>query len=53
MGYASKNNFNSQTISSILELKEGDRVYIQHKLVGSAENIRGDHSATFSGYLLT
>ena len=53
MGYASKNHYNSQTISSILELKEGDRVYIQQRHVGSAENIRGDHSSTFAGYLLT
>lgn len=51
-GYASNGNYDSQTISSILELKEGDRVYIQHRY-GSAENIQGSHSSTFSGYLLT
>ena len=50
-GYATKGKHSSSTISSLVELKKGDRVFIQHSTSGS-EQIGGGHYSTFSGYVL-
>ena len=50
-GHATKGKHSSSTISSLVELKKGDRVFIQHSTSGS-EQIGGGHYSTFSGYVL-
>ena len=50
-GYATKGKHSSSTISSLMELKKGDRVFIKHS--GSCtEQMQGAHFSTFSGYFL-
>ena len=50
-GYTTKGIHTSSTISSLVEMKKGDRVFIKHNS-GASEQIYGDHYTTFSGYLL-
>ena len=50
-GYSSKGLHTSSTLSSLVEMKKGDRVFIKHRNSGS-EQITGDHHSTFSGYFL-
>ena len=50
-GYSTKGAHTSSTISSLVEMKKGDRVFIKHNASGS-EQINGDHYSTFSGYFL-
>ena len=47
-GYSTKT---SSTISSLVEMKKGDRVFIKHR-TSSSEQITGSHFSTFSGYFL-
>ena len=50
-GYATKGVHTSSTITSLVEMKKGDRVFIKHSVSGS-EQINGSHYSTFSGYFL-
>ena len=50
-GYSTKGVYTSSTISSLVEMKKGDRVFIKHR-VSSSEQITGAHYSTFSGYFL-
>jgi hypothetical protein len=50
-GYSAKGTHESSTISSIVEMKKGDRVFIKHNASGS-EKINGVHYSTFCGYFL-
>ena len=49
--YASKGIYTSSTISSLVEMKKGDRVFIKHRGSSSVQ-IHGSHYSTFSGYFL-
>jgi hypothetical protein len=51
IGYLNKGLYISGTISSLVEMKKGDRVSIKHRTSGS-EQIHGNHHSTFSGYFL-
>ena len=50
-GFATKGRNTSSTISSLVEMKKGDRVFIKHNS-STSEQIHGAHYSTFSGYLL-
>ena len=50
-GYSTKGVHASSTISSIVEMKKGDRVFIKHT-TSASEQIYGAHYSTFSGYFL-
>jgi hypothetical protein len=50
-GYSTKGVHTASTISSLVEMKKGDRVFIKHRVSGS-EQIYGEHFSTFSGYFL-
>ena len=50
-GYTTKGIHTSSTISSLMEMKKGDRVFVKHNSSAS-EKIHGGHYTTFSGYLL-
>ena len=49
--YASKGIYTSSTLSSLVEMKKGDRVFIKH-MDSSSVQIHGSHYSTFSGYFL-
>ena len=50
-GYSTKGVYTSSTISSLVEMKKGDRVFIKHR-TSSSEQITGDNFSTFAGYFL-
>jgi hypothetical protein len=50
-GYATKGVHTSSTISSLVEMKKGEHVFIKHSTSGS-EQINGSHYSMFSGYFL-
>ena len=50
-GYSTKGAYTSSTISSLVDMMKGDRVFIKHRVSGS-EQIHGNHYSTFSGYFL-
>ena len=50
-GYSTKGAYTSSTLSVIVEMKKGDRVFIKHRTSGS-QQITGNHHSTFSGYFL-
>jgi hypothetical protein len=50
-GYATKGIHTASTISSLVEMMKGDRVFIKHRDSGS-QQILGRHFSTFSGYFL-
>ena len=50
-GYSTKGVHTASTISSLVEMKKGDRMFIKHRASGS-QQILGAHSSTFSGYFL-
>jgi hypothetical protein len=50
-GYSTKGAYTSSTISSLVEMKKGDRVFIKHGHSGS-DQIHGSLHSTFSGYFL-
>jgi hypothetical protein len=50
-GYLTKGVYTSSTISSLVEMKKGDRVFIKHT-ISASEQIHGAHHTTFSGYFL-
>jgi hypothetical protein len=49
--YSAKGAHESSTISSLVEKRKGDRVFIKHNASGS-EKITGVHYSTFCGYFL-
>jgi hypothetical protein len=51
-GYSTKGGYTSSTISSLVEMKKGDRVFIKHRHTSNSEQINGGHYSTFSGYFL-
>ena len=50
-GYSNKSGHATSTISDVIEMKKGDRVFIKHRNSNS-EEITGSHHSTFSGYFL-
>jgi hypothetical protein len=50
-GYSTNGVHTSSTISSLMEMKKGDRVFIKHS-ISDSEQIKGAHYSTFSGYFL-
>ena len=50
-GYLTKGVAISSTISSLVEMKKGDHVFIKHR-TSSSEQISGSHYSSFSGYFL-
>jgi hypothetical protein len=50
-GYSAKGAYMSSTISILVEMQKGDRVFIKHRASGS-EQIYGNRHSTFSGYFL-
>jgi hypothetical protein len=50
-GYSTMGAYTSSTISSLVEMKKGDRVFIKHR-TSFTEQIHGAHYSTFSGYFL-
>ena len=51
-GYSPNGVQSSSTISSLVEMKKGDRVFIRHRHTSKSEQIVGNHHSTFSGYFL-
>jgi predicted NUDIX family phosphoesterase len=51
-GYSNNSGYATSTISDVVEMKKGDRVFVKHRLTSSAEKILGDHHSTFSGYFM-
>ncbi|CAC5391756.1 unnamed protein product [Mytilus coruscus] len=51
-GYAAKSTYGAQTVTSLIELRTGDKVYIKAR-TGGTEKVYGSHFSTFSGYLLS
>jgi hypothetical protein len=50
-GYSTKGRYTSSTISSLVEMKKGDRVFIKHR-ASHSQQIHGNNFSTFSGYFL-
>ena len=50
-GYSNKSGHATSTISDVVEMKKGDRVFIKHGN-SNYEEITGSHHSTFSGYFL-
>ena len=50
-GYSNKSGHATSTISDVVEMKKGDRVFIKHRNSKSQE-ITGDHNSSFSGYFI-
>ena len=50
-GYSNKSYYATSTISDVIEMKKGDRIFIKHRNSNS-EEITGSHHSTFSGYFL-
>ncbi|CAG2217779.1 C1QL [Mytilus edulis] len=51
-GYAAKSTYGAHTVTSFIELRTGDKVYIKARS-GGTDKVFGDHYSTFSGYLLS
>ena len=51
-GYSRPGAHTSSTLSVIVEMTKGDRVFIRHRHTSSAQQITGHHHSTFSGYFL-
>ena len=51
LGFAANAVHSSSTISALVEMKKGDRVFIKHNY-STSEKIHGAHYSTFAGYLL-
>jgi hypothetical protein len=50
-GYSTKGVHTASTISSLVEMMKGDRVFIKHR-ASKSQQILGAHFSTFSGYFL-
>ena len=51
-GYSTRGAHTASTLSVIVEMKKGDRVFIKHRATSSSEQINGNHHSTFAGYFL-
>jgi hypothetical protein len=51
-GYSKPGAHTSSTLSVIVEMTKGDRVFIRHRHTSKAQQITGHHHSTFSGYFL-
>jgi hypothetical protein len=51
LGFASNGVYTSSTISALVEMKKGDRLFIKHNY-SSSEQMHGLHYSTFAGYFL-
>ncbi|XP_052066784.1 complement C1q-like protein 2 [Mytilus californianus] len=51
-GFTPGREWNSNTISLLMELKKGDKVYVKHRLPNRKENVQGSQHSFFSGRLL-
>ena len=49
--YSTKGRYTTSTISSLVEMKKGDRVFIKHR-ASRSQQISGNHFSTFYGYCL-
>jgi len=50
-GYSNKSGYATSTISDVVEMKKGDRVFIKHRS-SNYEEITGYYNSTFSGYFM-
>jgi hypothetical protein len=50
-GYSTKGVYTSSSMSVIVEMKKGDRLFIKHR-ASNSEQFTGNHFSTFSGYFL-
>jgi hypothetical protein len=51
-GYSNKSGSATSTISDVVEMKKGDRVFVKHRWTSSSQQIYGAHHSTFSGYFI-
>nr|CBX41698.1 putative C1q domain containing protein MgC1q49 [Mytilus galloprovincialis] len=51
-GYSNKGPSEASTLSALMELKKGDRVYIKHRHSGQTEAVIGSDHSSFAGYFL-
>nr|CBX41725.1 putative C1q domain containing protein MgC1q76 [Mytilus galloprovincialis] len=51
-GYSNTGPHEASSISVLVELKKGDRVYIKHRHLGSTEAVIGNDHSSFPGYFL-
>ncbi len=50
-GYSTKGVYTSSSMSVIVKMKKGDRLFIKHR-ASRSQQITGNHFSTFSGYFL-
>ena len=50
-GYSNKGGHATSTISSLVEMEKGDRMFLKHRS-SDFEQVHGNHHSTFSGYFL-
>ncbi|CAG2195566.1 unnamed protein product [Mytilus edulis] len=51
-GYSNNGPYEASSISVLVELKKGDRVYIKHRHPGQTEAVIGNDHSSFAGYFL-
>ncbi|XP_071135258.1 complement C1q-like protein 3 [Mytilus edulis] len=51
-GYSNNGPYEESSISVLVELKKGDRVYIKHRHSGHTEAVIGNDHSSFAGYFL-
>ncbi|XP_071179619.1 cerebellin-1-like [Mytilus edulis] len=51
-GYSNNGPHEASSISVLVELKKGDRVYIKHRHLGQTEAVIGNDHSSFAGYFL-
>nr|CBX41710.1 putative C1q domain containing protein MgC1q61 [Mytilus galloprovincialis] len=51
-GFTPGREWNSNTLSLLMELKKGDKVYVKHRIPSRRETVQGSQHAYFSGRLL-
>ncbi|XP_063403475.1 complement C1q-like protein 3 isoform X1 [Mytilus trossulus] len=51
-GYSNNGAYEASTLSVLMELKKGDRVYIQHRHKGNTDKVIGSDHSSFGGYFL-
>ena len=51
-GYSNASGYATSTISDVVEMKKGDRVFVKHRYSSSSQQIYGANHSTFSGYFL-
>ncbi|XP_071119928.1 complement C1q-like protein 3 [Mytilus edulis] len=51
-GFTPGREYNSNTVSLLMELTKGDKVYVKHRIPGRRETVQGNKHSYFSGRLL-